>query len=219
MIAPQTSPHPQQRLGGDDRLDGVLGVAVGADLVGPGARRRGAADHDLDAVAQAGGLEGLDRLLLVGHRGGEQGARAGAGRRCVSLTLATKVSTGTSQPTSVTVKPAAREHAADDRLADLVDVAGDGAGDGHAERSAASAGGVEGGLQDGDGGLHRLGALDQLGEEELALAEEVADLLDALDEALVEDVAGGRGRRRGPPGRGASASSTSPSMTVCFICS
>ena len=57
--------------------------------------------------------------------------------------------------------------------------------------SAAAAGGVDGGLQDGHGGLHRLGALDQLGEEELALAEEVADLLDALDEALVEDVAGG----------------------------
>ena len=54
-----------------------------------------------------------------------------------------------------------------------------------------AAGGVDGGLQDGHGGLHGLGALDQLGEEELALAEEVADLLDALDEALVEDVAGG----------------------------
>ncbi len=49
---------------------------------------------------------------------------------------------------------------------------------------------VERGLQHGDGGLHGLGALDQLGEEELALAEEVADLFDALHEALVEDVAG-----------------------------
>ena len=77
---------------------------------------------------------------------------------------------------------------ADDRLADLVDVAGDRAGDGDAGRLAALLGGVQGGLQDGHGGLHGLGALDQLGQEELALAEEVADLLDALDEALVEDV-------------------------------
>ena len=43
---------------------------------------------------------------------------------------------------------------------------------------------------DGHGGLHGLGPLHQLGEEELALTEEVADLLDALDEALVEDVGG-----------------------------
>ena len=73
-----------------------------------------------------------------------------------------------------------------------MDVAGDGARDGLAEGLAASAGGVDGRLEHGDGGLHGLGALDQLGEEELALAEEVADLFDALDEALVEDVAGGQ---------------------------
>ena len=88
----------------------------------------------------------------------------------------------------MTVKPAALSIDADDRLADLVDVAGDGAGDGDAERAARPAGGVDGGLQDGDRGLHRLGALDELGEEELAAAEEVADLLDALDVAQVEDV-------------------------------
>jgi hypothetical protein len=44
------------------------------------------------------------------------------------------------------------------------------------------------GLQDRYGGLHRLGALYQLGQEELALGEEVADLLDALHETLVQDV-------------------------------
>ena len=102
-----------------------------------------------------------------------------------------KVSTGTSQPTSVTREAGGGEHAADDRLADLVDVAGHGAGHGHAEALALAAGGVEGRLQDGHGGLHGLGPLDQLGEEELAAPEEVADLLDALDEPEVEDVAGG----------------------------
>jgi hypothetical protein len=69
-----------------------------------------------------------------------------------------------------------------------VDVAGDRAGDRDAGRLAAFLGGVQGGLQDGHGGLHGLGALDQLGQEELAFAEELADGLDALDEALVEDV-------------------------------
>ena len=69
-----------------------------------------------------------------------------------------------------------------------MDVAGDGAGHGDAERPAAGAGGVERGLQHRHGGLHRFGALDELGQEELAASEEVADLLDALDEAEVEDV-------------------------------
>ncbi len=73
-----------------------------------------------------------------------------------------------------------------------MDVAGDGAGDGDPERAARPAGGVEGGLKDGDRGLHRLGPLDELGEEELAAGEEVADLLDALDEAEVEDVDRGK---------------------------
>jgi hypothetical protein len=61
-----------------------------------------------------------------------------------------------------------------------------------AERLAAALLLVELGLQNSHGGLHGLGALHQLGQEELTLAEEVADLLDALDEALVEDV----GRRQ-----------------------
>ena len=75
-----------------------------------------------------------------------------------------------------------------------MDVAGDGARDGLAEGLAAFLARVERGLKHGDGGLHGLGALDQLGEEELALAEEVADLFDALHEALVEDVAGAETR-------------------------
>ncbi len=73
-----------------------------------------------------------------------------------------------------------------------MDVAGHGPGDGHAERLPAAAGGVEGGLQDAHRGLHRLRPLHQLGEEELAAPEELADLLDALHETGVEDVAGGQ---------------------------
>ena len=65
-----------------------------------------------------------------------------------------------------------------------MDVAGDGARDGLAEGLATFLAGVERGLEHGDGGLHGLGALDQLGEEELALAEEVADLFDALTKPL-----------------------------------
>ena len=45
-----SSGDAQQLLGGGDCLDGVLGVAVGADLVGPGAGRGRAADHDLHAA-------------------------------------------------------------------------------------------------------------------------------------------------------------------------
>ena len=41
------SPDPEHLLGGDHGLDGVFGVAVGADLVGPGTGRGGAADHHL----------------------------------------------------------------------------------------------------------------------------------------------------------------------------
>lgn len=61
----------------------------------------------------------------------------------------------------------------------------DGAGHGHAEAAATSLGLVELWLQHGHDALHGLGALDQLGEKELALAEEVADLFGALDETVM----------------------------------
>src|SRR5450756_254990 len=185
------SAHPEDGLGRGHRLDGVFGVAVGADLVGPGAGRGGAADHHLDVLAQAGDLERLDGLLLVGHRRGKQGGE----QEQVAVGLLDLRDEGLDRYVAAHVadrEAGGGEHRADDRLADLVDVAGDRAGDIHAEGPAAPAGGVDGGLQDGHGGLHGLGALDQLGEEELALAEEVADLLDAAHEALVEDVAGGQ---------------------------
>ena len=55
------------------RFHGVLGEAVGADLLGP-LRGHGTAAHDdLILVAQALGFEEVDDFLLAGHRGGHQG--------------------------------------------------------------------------------------------------------------------------------------------------
>ena len=103
-----------------------------------------------------------------------------------------KLSTGTSQPTSVTVKPAAQSIEQTMVLPISWMSPATVPATATPRVRAALLGRVEGGLQDGHRGLHGLGPLDQLGQEELAAAEEVADLLDALDEALVEDVDGGQ---------------------------
>ncbi len=106
--------------------------------------------------------------------------------------MATKLSIGTSQPTSVTVKPAALSIEQTIVLPISWMSPATVPATRRAEGLAAAAGGVDGRLQDGHGGLHRLGPLDELGQEELTLGEQVADLLDALDEAVVEDVARGK---------------------------
>ncbi len=106
--------------------------------------------------------------------------------------MLTKVSTGTSQPTSVTVKPAALSMLQTIVLPiSWMSPATVPATATPSERLAPPAA-SRAGCKDGDRGLHRLGPLDELGEEELAAGEEVADLLDALDEAQVEDVDRGK---------------------------
>ena len=47
---------------------------------------------------------------------------------------------------------------------------------------------LEGGVGDLGGAGHGVGAHHQLGEEDLAALEQLADLLDALDEAVLHDV-------------------------------
>src|SRR5450759_3973715 len=65
---------PQQRVDLLDPVAGVLGVGVGADLVGPALRAGGAADHGL--VGQALVLHGPYDPALLLHGGGQQGAHA-----------------------------------------------------------------------------------------------------------------------------------------------
>src|SRR5674476_1419619 len=76
-----------------------------------------------------------------------------------------------------------------DRLADVVHVALHGADDDAPLGLGGRA--FEGGVGDRGSSGHGVGAHHQLGEEELAALEELADLLDAFDEALRHDVAGG----------------------------
>ena len=74
----------------------------------------------------------------------------------------------------------------DDGLADVVHVALDGADDHDALGLRGLA--LEGGVGDLGGAGHGVRAHHELGEEDLAALEEVADLLDAFDEAVLHDV-------------------------------
>ena len=103
----------------------------------------------------------------------------------------------------------------DDRLADVVHVALDGADDDRALGLGGLA--LEGGVDDLGGAGHGVGAHHQLGEEDLAALEELADLLDALDEAVLHDV--GRGRCPRSRARWATSSAAARSaLTIALGC-
>src|SRR5450759_856583 len=176
----------QQRVDLLDPVVGVLGVGVGADLVGPALRAGGAADHGL--VGQALVSDGPYDLALLLHGGGEQGAHAddvsvlflGPGDEARGGHVAAEVAD------LVAVGLEVGDH---DRLADVVHVALHGADDDAPLGLGGRA--FEGGVGDRGSSGHGVGAHHQLGQEELAALEELADLLDALDEALRHDLAGG----------------------------
>jgi len=133
-----------------DRPRSASSSTVGAISSAQRAGWSGAADHDLDAVPQTGLLQGLDRLLLVGHRRRQQAEQSRSGLEL--LDLATKLSIGTSQPTSVTAKPAA-ESIEQTIVLPISWMSPATVPATAVPRDVAPAGGVDGRLQDGHGRL------------------------------------------------------------------
>ncbi len=132
-------------------------------------------------------LEHLDQAPLVGHGRRQQGREADEVRPDGLGPL--------EEPLELDVGPevedfeaAGLEHGGDEVLADVVDVALDRADDDLAPAPRLEPRALELGLEDGHGRLHGLGARDELGQEVLALLPELADLLDARDVAVLDDV-------------------------------
>ena len=81
----------------------------------------------------------------------------------------------------------AREDHANDVLADVVDIALDGCDEERALRGAADFLGGHEGFKVGDGRLHHAGGADDLGEEHLSFAEELADDAHAVHQRSFDD--------------------------------
>ena len=138
----------------------------------------GAADHDLDLVAEAGGRDAVDGTLhgVEGQR--EQPAQRhdvgvvllDGGDEVLDRHVRAEVVDG------VAVDP---EHEHDDVLADVVDVAADRADDDRAPRASAS-GAPPSGSTSCEMALHDLAAHDELGDERLAVGVAAADHLHRL---------------------------------------
>ena len=178
-----------------EALEGVLGVedagAVGGLLVdeqrplGVGPVDRGPADDHREF--QAGVVEFLDAQGHLLARADEQGGEADRGGvRLDGLVddlrdrdLLAQVVDGVA---------VVGQDRVDQVLADVVDVAEDGGQDDRPLGDAFLA--LQVGLQAGDGLLHRLGRLEHEGQDQLAGAELVADLLHRGQKDVVEDLDG-----------------------------
>jgi hypothetical protein len=184
-------------LGELDRAHRILGVPVGADVLGPRTGDRGAANHHLERRPEPRLLERRDHRALAGHRGRQERGKADdvgpllAGGRDEALR-------GDIDAEVVDLEAGRREEHAHEVLADLVDVAGNGADDDAAGDGPLGGAGLELGLEHAEGTLHGPGRQHHVGQEEVARGESGPNFLHAGHEALVD---GGQGRDAGRDGR------------------
>ena len=176
---------------------------TGATLVGASALLTTTMLHQgeiIEALKEAGLLEGLNDLALVQHcrrqqrRGTDQGRpgpRDGIDKRPGRLVDANVGD----------LETVGGEQRAHQGLADLVQVALDGAQD-DAPQDLAPLGAGQGRLQDREGGLHGVAADDQVGQEVFARVKQLANALDAGREPLVDAPQGVQALFQGLPGQG-----------------
>ena len=182
---------PRQHHGGRR----VVGVPVGADLVGEALRHGGAAHDHLHGVPHARLLQRLHGRPHLQHRGGEQGRQPDDVRAVVGdrghEPLGRHVRAEVDH-----LEPAALEQRHDEVLPDVVHVALH-----RADGDAPGRGGLGAGQQRGDDRLRRLERArgdEQLGHEELPALEEAPGFVHRRDERLVDQRRGAPGPRRAP---------------------
>jgi hypothetical protein len=180
---------------------GVLGVDVGPDAGGPALGDRSPGHQGHVALPELVLLEGLLKLLLLPHGGGEKG-RGGDDLHLEALGGLDDVVHLHVPAQVVDVEAVGLEHGHGDALADVVDVALDGGDQNVAGRLRGLAPALGQGL--GEQIRHRhhdLGRHDELGQEKGPPPEALADLGDARDEAAGYDLQGGAASRYVPLGQ------------------
>jgi hypothetical protein len=186
-------------LGFHDGDGGVLGVAVGADLVRVGLAHRRAADHHLDPLAVAGLGQGVDGALHRRHGGGHQ--------RGDSHDLGTVLLDGgdellgrhvASQIDDLEARPF--QHHGHQVLADVVEVPLGGADHDHAQVLLLARGGGDERLEEVEPGVHRARGEEHLGHVVLVAAELLPHHVHAGDEAPEDELLRVHRQRQAVPG-------------------
>lgn len=152
--------------GGIGGAGGVGGIAIGADLTAELIGNGGSADHDLDLVADTGGLGGLNDLFHVAHGGGQEGGAA----YDLTVLLHGGLNEGLGRNVGTEVddlEALALHHHLDQVLTDVVKVALH-RSDAHLTLDRNAAGG-EMGLQDLGAGVHSSGSYQYLGDKDLVI--------------------------------------------------
>jgi hypothetical protein len=180
----------------DHRHGGVLGVAVGADLVGVGLVHRRAPDHDLHPVAQPRLLERVDGALHRGHgRGHQRGDAHDLGR--VLLDRGHEL-LGSHVPAQVDhLEAGAFEHHRHQVLADVVQVALGGADHHHPQVLTGAARLGDERLEQIEPRVHRPRREQHLGDVVLVAPELLADHVHAGNQPAEDQVL--RVHREGQP--------------------